>query len=116
MLCPTHNATRICHALPGLNVQALPHARLEVAENASSAMHLECEGVVAVFGHTACIPALALYQLKLTSLSVVDELNAQAQVALSFVFDRDCHAWAILQIKPASNCSAAVCKLVTRHA
>jgi len=50
-------------------------------------MHLECEGVVAVSRHTASITSLALYQLKLTSLSVVDELNAKAQVALSFVFD-----------------------------
>lgn len=83
----SHTSSEAVGFSPSLYIQALPHARLEVAQDAASAMHFECEGVLAVLGHTSSITTLALDQLKLPSLSIVDELNAQAQVALSFVPD-----------------------------
>lgn len=45
-------------------------------------MHLEGQGVVTVLGHTACIAPLPFGYLQLAGLSVVDELNANAQVTL----------------------------------
>lgn len=72
-----------CKALPGLHIHSLPHTRLELGQHASAAMHLDSEGVVAVLGHAACISPLSLRDLKLPGLSIVDELNADTQVALS---------------------------------
>ena len=83
----SHTSAEAVRFSPRFYIQALPHARLEVAQNAASAMHFECEGVLAVLGHTSSIATLALDQLKLPRLSIVDKLNAQAQLALSFVPD-----------------------------
>ena len=54
-----------------------------MGQHAPAAMHLQRQGVVTVLGHAACIAPLPLGDLQLAGLSIVDELNANAQLALS---------------------------------
>ena len=44
-------------------------------------MHLQRQRVVTVLGHAACVAPLPLCDLQLAGLSIVDELNANTQLA-----------------------------------
>ena len=67
-------------------------------------MHLDSQGVVTVLGHAACITPLSLGDLKLPGLSVVDELDAYAQVALCPVLGSHLHSLPVQQLEPAHMC------------
>ena len=63
-------------------------------------MHFEGEGILAVLGDTASITSLTFGHLQLARLSVVDELNTDAQLTLGMVLRCDLHTRTVLQLEP----------------